>query len=55
MLTKTFIPDKVGVVEIEVADVVVTGAGQVVDFHVQLNQSSLLNWEYIRTLASFDK
>lgn len=52
---KDVIPDKVGVVAIEtVADVVVIGA-LVVDFHVQLNQSPLLNCEYTRTLASFDK
>ncbi len=36
------------VLAVEVAELVV-------DFHVQLNQSPLLNWEYTRTLVSFDK
>jgi hypothetical protein len=43
------------VLAVEVAASVVTGAGQVVDAHVQSNQSPLLNCEYTRTLVPFDK
>jgi hypothetical protein len=49
------IPDKVDVVEIDESKVVVRGAGQVVDAHMQSNQSPLLNCEYTRTFVPFDK
>ena len=43
------------VLAVEVAASVVRGAGQVVDAHMQSNQSPLLNCEYTRTLVPFDK